>query len=1067
MSTLNRLPSVFRKNSSSMNDTAISSSTTTKEKSSLGGAPQVIRDFREQIKKGNPLSLDLSTLASYASLVDGIRNTESIDDRKFLLEHALTFVSRLDEGPFQTTIQNKIVALLYNDLGHPPATSIGNGYAWRTADGSYNNVDLPNMGKAGTPYARSVQQCHPLPKNQLPDPGLIFDTLLKREGFVKHPAGLSSLMFSFAALVIHSVFRTSHTDVNVNETSSYIDLSPLYGHNQEAQDRVRVRDGYGLLKPDVFAEDRLLLLPPAVCAILVLFSRNHNYIARKLLEINERGTYVDPSSLKTDIPTQKTQLLTQEEEIFQIARLINCGWFASVVFSDYFSCILGLVRDGSSWSLDPFEEIRMEDHSVFERGKGNVCSVEFNCLYRWHATTSAEDEKWVERLFSKVFDGKAPEDVTPMEFKMAARKIQDERPDITDWTFGGLADHTFKDEDLAKLLHDATEYPAAAFRARGTPASMRLHEIMGIEQNRRWGVCSLNDFRKYLGLKPYNSFLDWNPDKEIADAAEKLYGHIDYLELYVGLQAEEAKPVIDGAGLCPGYTISRAILSDAISLTRGDRFFTQDYTPFNMTAWGFADCQRDPNAFGFGSTLGRLFLRNLPNHFTENSVYTFFPLMTPDSMKTHLKKLKVLDQYDLSRPAGQTAVQKVTSYTRIADILQDRDTFNLPYAVRAARVIHGKGFYAVDGTEAKEKVYKALGDSPESIDKIGKFFYDTTRRLIDFQSFALVGKKTYSVDLVRDILKYVPIYWAASDIAGFCLKTKEHPHGHYTPEELYQILGDIYSFVFLDIEASKIMVLGAKVTTHVRALLGHIKNHLGQGITNRNSIASIFSKPKKVEHNELVKRLTAIGGSSDELANTILALMVGSTVEISLALTNMVNLYLGSDKDAELRRLANATDTKNLLDGFVYEALRLDPPLQGVYRIATKDHAVGNLSVKNGDRIFLDVAQANLDESIFPTPTTVDATRGGKHTLYGDGAFNHLGEQLTVKVMAEVLRAVFQYDNVRRAPGQSGTLRRFKDYARPQLRYAYLDRDQFSSAWPTSLSIVYDAPATPVAPAAK
>jgi hypothetical protein len=25
---------------------------------------------------------------------------------------------------------------------------------------------------------------------------------------------------------------------------------------------------------------------------------------------------------------------------------------------------------------------------------------------------------------------------------------------------------------------------------------MRLHEIMGIEQNRRWGVCSLNDFRK-------------------------------------------------------------------------------------------------------------------------------------------------------------------------------------------------------------------------------------------------------------------------------------------------------------------------------------------------------------------------------------------------------------------------------------------------------------------------------------------------------------------------------------------------------------------------------------------
>ena len=48
--------------------------------------------------------------------------------------------------------------------------------------------------------------------------------------------------------------------------------------------------------------------------------------------------------------------------------------------------------------------------------------------------------------------------------------------------------------------------------------------------------------------------------------------------MQVGLQAEEAKPVVDGAGLCPGYTMSRAILGDAIALTRGDRFFTTDFT---------------------------------------------------------------------------------------------------------------------------------------------------------------------------------------------------------------------------------------------------------------------------------------------------------------------------------------------------------------------------------------------------------------------------------------------------------------------------------------------------------
>ena len=37
------------------------------------------------------------------------------------------------------------------------------------------------MGKAGMPYARSVQQMHPIPPNTLPDAGLVFDTLLRRQ----------------------------------------------------------------------------------------------------------------------------------------------------------------------------------------------------------------------------------------------------------------------------------------------------------------------------------------------------------------------------------------------------------------------------------------------------------------------------------------------------------------------------------------------------------------------------------------------------------------------------------------------------------------------------------------------------------------------------------------------------------------------------------------------------------------------------------------------------------------------------------------------------------------------
>ena len=148
-----------------------------------------------------------------------------------------------------------------------------------------------------------------------------------------------------------------------------------------------------------------------------------------------------------------------------------------------------------------------------------------------------------------------------------------------------------------------------------------------------------------------------------------------------------------------GYTISRAILSDAIALTRGDRYYTHDFTPFNYTSWGFHDCQRDPKAFGFGSTLGRLFLRTLPNNFTENSVYTFFPLMTPASMKKNLSKLDVLDQYDLARPTTKKATEVIKSHAAVASILKDKEGFTTPYKSRVERIFKGKGYVSSSGVE--------------------------------------------------------------------------------------------------------------------------------------------------------------------------------------------------------------------------------------------------------------------------------------------------------------------------------------------------------------------------------
>ena len=56
-------------------------------------------------------------------------------------------------------------------------------------------------------------------------------------------------------------------------------------------------------------------------------------------------------------------------------------------------------------------------------------------------------------------------------------------------------------DDLAKILQDATEADAGAFRARGIPEAMKFIELIAIEQARSWGTCSLNEFRRFMGLK--------------------------------------------------------------------------------------------------------------------------------------------------------------------------------------------------------------------------------------------------------------------------------------------------------------------------------------------------------------------------------------------------------------------------------------------------------------------------------------------------------------------------------------------------------------------------------------
>lgn len=89
---------------------------------------------------------------------------------------------------------------------------------------------------------------------------------------------------------------------------------------------------------------------------------------------------------------------------------------------------------------------------------------------------------------------------------------------------------------------------------------------------------------------------------------------------------------------------------------------------------------------------------------------------------------------------------------------------------------------------------------------------------------------------------------------------------------------------------------------------------------------------------------------------------------------------------------------------------------------------------------------------MFPDPRTVNVNREPKdHYLTSDSVTRSLGVELSVKAIIQMLRAVFELNGVRRTPGVTGHLKRYKARGENTLRYEYLGADNLPTAWPNTM----------------
>ena len=576
--------------------------------------------------------------------------------------------------------------MLWGSMLHPPSSFKGPQHQYRTADGSHNSILYPELGKAGLPYAKSIQPQRPV-NGAKPDIGDIFDILMAREGDGRvSESGISSLLLYNATIIIHDVFRTNDDDRNVSDTSSYLDLSPLYGKDAEAQSAVRTfKDG--LLKRDTFAEHRLLNQPPGVCIYLIMYNRFHNYVAQQLKEINENGKFGRPDFYgKLDKDDQAKVEQKIDEDLFQTARLITCGLYIQIAIHDYLRVLMGIHAKDSSWTLDPRREYSsFIDKETVSRGQGNMVSVEFNLLYRFHAPLSHRDASWSTDLFTMFLHGQKMPDGTPITDDMVkngevparvmgtilrglnaayAAKADDRKtakyfPDgfdrvggkNGDCVFTRNADGYFDDAQMVAEMVRVIEDPMCSFGANQVPKVFKSIELLGLLRARGWEVCTLNEFRRFFKMPVHTKFEDINSDPVIQAKLRDLYVDVDSVELYPGYLCEGQGQNADPGVTCPNgdTALWRGIFSDAVTLVRSDRFYTTEWNVDSLTGYGMRELTSDKD-INKGGFLFKLFHRAFPGYFKFNSLHLWQPYYTPAKnlqLAYAQGKLKDMDFEDL------------------------------------------------------------------------------------------------------------------------------------------------------------------------------------------------------------------------------------------------------------------------------------------------------------------------------------------------------------------------------------------------------------------------------------
>jgi len=545
----------------------------------------------------------------------------------------------------------------------------------READGSYNDLACPWMGKSGARFGRNMPIAETYgeapPELYEPNPRVISRELLARREFVPVPH-LNVLAPAWLQFMVHDWLSHGpsrkddphlltlppgddwpNTDGKMailrstpdpwrsaadegqpttyrNTETHWWDGSQIYGSDLGKQRRVRGENDAA--SGDVMLADGKIALDPN--GLLPLDKQERKIPSLELAGVNgswwaglsvmhtifarEHNAIVD--ALRVEYP-QATG-----EWLFQKARLVNAALIAKIHTTEWTPALMNspegrFAMRGNFWGV-------LGEHywrAYGRLGNGEIFSGIPGSPTDHHAAPYAMTEEFtaVYRMHS----------LLPDEFSLrrAADDVEvGQRPFMK--MSGGEVHGLYAAMPFEDVLYSLATSNPGALVLHNYPTGLRKLEkedsrdnlvvidlaSVDILRDRERGVPRYCDFRRGLGMRVPKTFADLTDNKTWQEELAAVYGSVDKVDLLVGMHCEAPPP---GFGFSD--TAFRVFILMASRRLKSDRFFTVDYTPEVYTPAGF-DWIRDNT---FRSVLERHFPALRPRFADLRNV--FFPWDRP------------------------------------------------------------------------------------------------------------------------------------------------------------------------------------------------------------------------------------------------------------------------------------------------------------------------------------------------------------------------------------------------------------------------------------------------------